>query len=863
MTVVPRIFRALWNRFKKSRESPVEFSQIFDRFQGVLQNHQRVMELIADLGEKCGGEYIFDRKYLVDVVKELHSLLLHMVQELNFISSNKYLALYHTLDRIISQLEAELRGRLSFDQNTPFAVTLEDSPLDRPELIGGKANVLAIISRNLKLPIPPNGLVITTRAYRLFLEVNDLEDRIYSLLESWATGERDEYSTSRQIRYHILAGIIPKEISKEIEQWTGGKGSRKRWAVRSSAYGEDGELSFAGIHESVLNVPSRDVPYAYKRVLASLYSPEALVYRQRMNMLSEEAAMAVIIQEMVHSKVSGVIHTVDISEENPDHLVVYASWGLGRTVVEGRDLVDRFVVEKAPPYNIVQKEIAVKTTSVKPTNAGGEKEEMLPQEERGASTLSDEDIIQLTKWALTLERYFKYPQEIEWAIDQGGQYVILQSRRLLIPKRRDQPGEDITTLCDQYPILFKEVGTVVHSGVGSGVVVKVVSGSDMEHFPEGGVLVTKYTAPWLARIVPKASAIIAERGSAAGHFATIAREFRVPTLVGVEGVVENLQDGQVITVDARSRIIYAGRVKELLAYELIQPFPFEGMPEFRLIRRLFRRIAPLHLIDPSSPDFTPEGCQSVHDVVRFIHEKAVEELMDLPGLLQRSSGVHVYTLQSEIPLGLKVLNLGGGIDPKFIDTGKLKPKDIRSVPFRAFWSGLSEPGIWSTEPVLVDFKGIMSSLTRTPSETSGITSSAEFNLAVINQTYMNLHLRLGYHFNLIDTKVEPDSHHNYIYFRFVGGVTDNIRRSRRAKLLEAILSRYHFKVDVKGDLVVARVLHLSEEDMIQRLQMLGRLVGFTRQLDIQLQADEDITNFVGIFMSLNTPTEEGTQWKDH
>jgi len=163
----------------------------------------------------------------------------------------------------------------------------------------------------------------------------------------------------------------------------------------------------------------------------------------------------------------------------------------------------------------------------------------------------------------------------------------------------------------------------------------------------------------------------------------------------------------------------------------------------------------------------------------------------------------------------------------------------------------------------VDFKGIMSSLTRTPAETSTIASSAEFNLAVISQTYMNLHLRLGYHFNLIDTKVEPDSHHNYIYFRFVGGVTDNIRRSRRAKLLEAILSRYHFKVDVKGDLVVARVLHLSEEDMIQRLQMLGRLVGFTRQLDIQLQADEDITNFVNIFMSLNTPTEEGTQWKDH
>ncbi|HEY9073209.1 MAG TPA: hypothetical protein VIN67_03665, partial [Desulfobaccales bacterium] len=105
----------------------------------------------------------------------------------------------------------------------------------------------------------------------------------------------------------------------------------------------------------------------------------------------------------------------------------------------------------------------------------------------------------------------------------------------------------------------------------------------------------------------------------------------------------------------------------------------------------------------------------------------------------------------------------------------------------------------------------------------------------------------GYHFNLIDSRMESDPHRNHIYFRFVGGVTDMTRRSRRALLLAKILARYDFKVDTKGDLVVARLLHLPQADMQERLKILGRLIGFTRQLDIQLRHDEDIPEFVEAF----------------
>jgi pyruvate,water dikinase len=488
-------------------------------------------------------------------------------------------------------------------------------------------------------------------------------------------------------------------------------------------------------------------------------------------------------------------------------------------------------------------------------SGGGEEIGEVPPEEQQAATLDAEQLAQLARWALTLERYFKKPQEVEWAIDADGQFFILQSRGLVFPRSAAPPEEALCDTCALYPVLVRDAGVVGHAGVGTGVVAQVASDADLNHFPEGAVLVTKYTAPWLARIVPKAAAIVAERGSAAGHLATIAREFRVPTLVGVEGATDRLKEGMVVTVDTKSRIIYEGRVNELLQYELVQSLAFEDAPEFRLLRRLLSRIAPLHLIDPASPDFTPQGCRSVHDVLRFIHEKAVEELMDLPKLVKRFKGVHIFTLVSDVPLGLKVLDLGGGIDPEATGN-RLLPEQIRSAPMQALWEGLSEPGVWSTEPVAVDFKGMMSSLTKTWAETPGATNISGLNLAVITDTYMNLHLRLGYHFNLVDARIDPDPQRNHIYFRFVGGVTDLTRRSRRAQLLAKILSQYHFKVDIKGDLVVAKVLHLPREEQEDRLRVLGRLIGFTRQLDIQLRSDEDIPEFADAFLQQNTPARK-------
>jgi pyruvate, water dikinase len=826
------------------KHDPVNFPQVFEQFQTLLQNHQRAMELIADLGEKSGGDYIFDRKYLSDAIEELQDLLLHMVKGLNLIASNRYAELYSTLNNVFLPMESELRGRLALS-DAPYVTWLSDSPLDDPELTGGKAHRLAEIIRRVRIPVP-NGFVITNKAYHRFVEYNDLEERIHSWLESWVSGKEDINKASGQIRYSILAGLIPSDLTREITRHT--HKTSTSWAVRSSAYGEDGELSFAGLHESILNVLPEQIPEAYKRVLASLYSPEALAYRFRMGMIGEEPAMAVLCQEMINSQASGVVQTVCIEQLQQDCLTIFASFGLGRTVVEGKDSLDRYAIEKNPPYLIRMREISKKESEIRVAAGGGEEEVAIPQEMKDQPSISEDTIGLLVKWALGLERYFKRPQEIEWAVDPEGKTWLLQCRDLVFSESLAQPDEDICDSCASYPVLIKDKGVVAHAGVGAGKVYTVRGTDDMKSFPEGAVLVTRYTAPWLAQIVPNASAVITERGSAAGHLATIAREFRVPALVSVDDASKVLFDGMEITLDTHHRTIYAGRVKELIRYELLQSTVFEESPEFRLLRRLLKRIAPLHLLDPQAPEFTPRGCRSVHDVIRFIHEKAVQELMDLPSLLNRFKGVKVWTLISDVPMGLKIFDLGDAISPD-IKGEKVRIDQIRSLPLMALWAGITQQDVWSTEPVDMDFKGLMSSLTKNWDAASGGVSAINFNLAVINKIYMNLHLRLGYHFNLIDARMHDEPQHNHIYFRFVGGVTDLTRRSRRAQVLANILSRYHFNAVTKGDLVVARLLHLPKEEIESRLQILGALIGFTRQLDIQLRSDDDISRFVEEFFN--------------
>ena len=168
---------------------------------------------------------------------------------------------------------------------------------------------------------------------------------------------------------------------------------------------------------------------------------------------------------------------------------------------------------------------------------------------------------------------------------------------------------------------------------------------------------------------------------------------------------------------------------------------------------------------------------------------------------------------------------------------------------KAVLKGMTSPGIWNTQPMQFGLDDFISSITRY-SLTNGASEYQGQNLAVLSECYCNINLRLGYHFNVIDAYVSANAGDNYIYFRFVGGVTESERRQLRAVLLKKILEKVDFKVTVSGDLVIARLKRLEAPKMLSMLEMLGRLIGFSRQLDTQMHSDDSVDFYLNAFFEL-------------
>ena len=291
-----------------------------------------------------------------------------------------------------------------------------------------------------------------------------------------------------------------------------------------------------------------------------------------------------------------------------------------------------------------------------------------------------------------------------------------------------------------------------------------------------------------------------------------------------------------VTVDAEENVVYAGRVRELLDYSLTRQRSFSDTHEFHLLRLMLRKIAPLTLTDPRAANFFPQRCATYHDIIRFAHEKAMEELAEGHRFNLRRGAQHVRRLELPIPLDLIVIDLGGGIESgESLVT--VRPNQVTSQPLLALLEGLSTEGVWATGPANMDLNGFMSSMTRSQALTDQPAVRPHLNVAVVSKDYLNLTLRLGYHFSIVDTFLSEARSDNYIYFRFVGGVTEPTRRNRRAVLLRRILEAQDFVVEGAGDLVIGRIKKVPAETMIDRLRMVGRLIGFTRQLDILLRED--------------------------
>lgn len=837
-------FKKFLGRNKNEEELSLQF--LFQTFRELLIYNNKALDLMADMGEKLSGDYLFDKQYIESVIDQLEDVVYKIVYDLNLITSKKYLTLFDVFEKSKTDIRGELNSQFTLPKGE-YVYSISDLTKEMSDHAGEKLATLGELTNRLDLTVP-EGFVISTYSFKQFIEYNRLEELVAPLCEGKFNQEVMERK-AKELKEKILLAKIPPEIKKAIcRKLSSSKDSSSdRWAVRSSAVGEDSQISYAGQYSTVLNVPKSQIGSAYKQVVASLFSPQVIIYRKEMGIKQQEMAMAVGCLHMVSPVVSGVIYTADPNGLEGEEVILSACWGLGKIVVEGELEVDQFKISKTSPYTVLWQHIGRKTKQYALAEDGGIELIPVPDEKQTISCLNEATMRALIEGAIRIEQYMKCFQDIEWAIDKNGRIIYLQARSLQFSEKLELDRNRLVTAAKNYPVLLKDKGVVASRGIGAGKVFQVKSEEDSQNFPRGAVLVLKHTSPRMSKIVPLASAVVTDIGAVTGHMATICREFRVPTIVDTSLATQILKSGMEVTVDAEENIVYQGIIKELLTAQLIEKIPYEETYEFKLLRRLLKKISTLHLTDPQSNEFDPVHCKTFHDIVRFSHEMAVRKIAR--GIQPRQlSFIHSLTkLKLSIPLDLTVIDTGGGIK-KGISSNEISLKELSCEPLRLLLEALTAPGVWQYQPVNLDLKSFMSSFTNNRASQT-LSDRLNINLAIISREYLNLNLGLGYHFNMVDGNMSDDRNNNYIYFRFFGGVTEISRRTRRVKLLAQILEKNDFAVESKGELIIGRVKKIDRPQMEDKFRLIGRLIGYTRQLDVLLRNENDIDYFAGQFLN--------------
>lgn len=820
------------------------------RFRDLIEKNNLVLELIADAGEKLSGEFIFDIQYLKTLASRLSDASRSVVYDLNAMTGNRYPALVPVLDGIEAEVRAVLESRTLIPRSE-LVIPLSKVSGELADAVGEKMARLGDLQQR-GLCLVPDGFAVTAYAFQQLVEAVAGKPELAKWLELPVDADDaslDEASAAlqEQVRRSRLSDELVRAIRGEAAQL------EKRnpdclLALRSSALGEDGMLSFAGQHTTLLGIRSDRVLPGYLEVVASLFAPGAMRYRRHNSLPPAGGVMAVGCLCLIDARSAGVLYTLDPTQPEKDLMRVTAVHGLGKSVVEGTAETDQFLIGRSPPHQVLSRKLGRKRHRTIVDGERGVAPVAVDEEQAGLPALDDDALAELAATALRIERYMKCAQDIEWAFDRQGRLFILQTRPLRIARKSVPAARRTSEYESERTVLMRGRGEVACRGVAFGRVVLVDDATDLEKIPDSAVLVTRRSRPSLAAALPRAGAVITDIGTATGHLATVAREFRIPAIMDTEVATRTLREEQEVTVDAEENVIYLGRVEELIHRHLLNDAIDEDRPEFRSLRRLLRKVAPLNLKDPQSSRFAPENCSTYHDIIRFAHEKAVDELIRGYSIPFSRRGRGVFRLELPIPLDLVLVDLGGGLAPGTVSF-EVQPSQLASRPLLDLLDGLGAEGVWNSEPADMDLDGFMSSATRANALSSPLAAPPQQNLALIDSSYLNLNLKLGYHFNIVDCYRSEKRNDNFIYFRFAGGVTEMTRRSRRAEILQQILETFDFVVDRKGDLVIGRIKKVSAEAMTERLQMIGRLIGFTRQLDIYLRDESLVKKLVNGFLN--------------
>ena len=813
-------------------------------FQHLLRENNSVLELMADMEEKLSGDYLFDRHYIDTQVGLVTKGVFNIIENINDLSNDKYVQLKNQFASISSEIEKTLSAKAEIPV-TGYTIPLDDLHQEMKHIAGGKMSSVGEMRKHLHLPTP-DGFVITAYAFKRFMEHNAFSGKInekLSALKITKMGEIIQVST--EIQDMVAGAEIPEDlqhaVNAAVERLRLKKGSAGELmaSVRSSAGEEDGEFSFAGQYSTFLNVPAGLILQKYKEVVASLFTQRAIFYYKTKGFSEEEIVMAVGVLEMINTRTAGVIYTKDPNDPENDTMIINAVWGLGKAVVDGTENPNAFVVSKLTGA-VINESVPEQKAMYVCTGEGDIKNIDVPEDIKYKRCLTDEQIKTLCDYASALEKHHGRAQDIEWAIGDDDQIFLLQSRHLkLINAQRS--ALKVPRRIENYKILLDK-GVIACKGVGYGKAFIVWDESDLEGFPEGSVLVARHTSTKFVTVMNKASAIVTDVGGTAGHMASIAREYQVPTIVDSEEATAVIKGGQEITVDAINCNIYEGKVDELIEYAGKKKNLFRETNLFKLMERTLKWIAPLNLIDPAAENFHPEHCRTFHDITRFAHEKAMAEMFQI-GEGHEIEEKYTIALSAGIPINAHMINIDGGVKDNL---KKAAYEDILSIPFSALLKGMKNMR-WP-EPRQTDAKGFFGMIAHTASiPEEEIRRTAQKSFAIVSANYINFSIRLGYHFSQIEAYAGDNLNDNYIKFFFMGGGAASDRRLRRVRLITEIIKKLDFRVKVTGDVINAMLTKYKQSAIEERLEIMGKLTAYTKQLDMVMYNDDVTDMFIEDF----------------
>jgi pyruvate,water dikinase len=715
-------------------------------------------------------------------------------------------------------------------------------------IAGGKIAHLGEIKNRLGLPTP-EGFAISAYAFAQFMELNVFTEKINKTLLSLSSLSIENMEEVDRVSKEIQDMIIESDIHYDLEKAVKDAyselckkiGRETTVSVRSSAILEDGKFSFAGQYATFLNIPKDLILQKYKEVVASLFTPRAIFYYKTKGFSEGEMVMAIGVLNMVDAKAGGVIYTRDPNDPEADYIIINAVHGLGKWVVDGTITTDSYAVSRHPEGIILNKRISNQETMLVYGTEGELKEVVVPGEMKGKQCITDEQIKMLARYALVLEKHYGCPQDIEWAIGTDNQPYILQTRPLRICIQSSTSDTAIPTQIKGYNVLLDK-GVIACKGIGYGKAFILKDEKHLKDFPEGAVLIARHTSPKFVIVMNKASAIVTDVGSATGHMASLSREYQVPTILDTEVSTRIIRDGQEITVDAINCNIYEGKVNELLEYALKKKEPFKGTHLFKTLQKALKQIAPLNLVDPQDENFQPEYCKTFHDITRFAHEIAMQEMFDI-GKGHDIKETKTIDLLAGIPVDAHILDINGGIKENI---KKASPEDILSIPFSALLNGMR--GMKWPGPKPTDGKGFSGTIVNATSIEEKLYEIGEKSFSIVSRNYMNFSIRLGYHFSMIEAYASDNLNDNYIKFFFKGGGASPERRLRRVRLITEILKKMGFRMNVKEDLIDAVLTKYKKSAIEEMLVIFGKLTAYTKQLDMVMFNDAITDMYIENFL---------------